>query len=127
MITKISSDLAKKVFQISGQNVYVCYQCGKCSAGCPVATEMDLLPNQVLHLVQLGDERVLECKSIWICAACFTCSVRCPRDIDLAKVMEALRLIILRKGIYKLDLRKIENIEIYPQIAVIAAARKLTG
>ncbi len=127
MLIKISSELAKKVFEISGQNVYACYQCGKCSAGCPVVNEMDLLPNQVIHLVQIGDERVLNCKAIWICAACFTCSVRCPRDVDLAKVMEALRLLTLRKGIYKLDLRRIENVEEYPQIALIAATRKYTG
>jgi len=127
LVTKISPELAKKVFAISGQNVYACYQCGKCSAGCPIADEMDLLPNQVIHMVQLGDEKVLESKAIWLCANCFTCTVRCPRDINLTAVMEALRLLTLRKGIYKLDLRKIEHVEEFPQIALIAAARKLTG
>ena len=127
MIRKIDMGLAKKVFEISGQNVYLCYQCGKCSAGCPVATEMDLLPNQIIHMVQIGNEKALEAKSIWICATCFTCSVRCPRGLDVAKVMEALRLIILRRGIYKLDLRKIKDIDKYPQIALVGASRKLTG
>jgi len=127
MIRSISDELAKKVFEISGQNVYACIQCGKCSAGCPISREMDLLPNQVIHLVRLGSELALKSKAIWLCANCYTCSVRCPRDINIAAIMEALRLITLRKGIYKLDLRRIENIEEYPQIALIAAARKLTG
>lgn len=123
----ISDELAKDVYRISGQNVYACYQCGKCSGGCPIISEMDYLPNQVIHMIQIGDETALKANAIWLCASCFTCTIRCPRGVDLAKVMEALRLIILRKGINRIDLRKLKNLHEYPQIALIAASRKYTG
>lgn len=127
MRLKINDRLAKEVYRISGQNVYACYQCGKCSGGCPVINEMDYLPNQIIHMIQIGDETALETKAIWLCASCFTCTIRCPRDVDLAKVMEALRLLKLRKGINRINLREIKDLSEYPQIALIAASRKYTG
>src|SRR4030042_6520449 len=97
---KLQSDFVKKVAEISGQDLLACNQCGKCSAGCPMCFAMDLLPNQIIRLVQLGiGEDIARAKTIWICASCFTCSVRCPRGVDLGKVMEALRLLTLRKNI----------------------------
>ena len=74
------------------ENPSLCYQCGKCSAGCPVADEMDLLPHQVIHLASLGmEERTLRSATIWICAGCYTCAVRCPNDINVTAVMDDLR------------------------------------
>lgn len=73
-------------------NVQDCFQCQKCSAGCPVAPEMDYTPNQVMQMVSLGmKERLLACKTIWVCASCYTCSTRCPNQIDIAGVMDWLR------------------------------------
>lgn len=89
-----------EVMEASGQNLQACYQCQKCSAGCPVAYAMDILPNQILRHIQYGHrEKVLGSKTIWICASCYTCSVRCPNDIDIARIMDALREIALRSGI----------------------------
>ncbi|MGA2368214.1 MAG: 4Fe-4S dicluster domain-containing protein [Dehalococcoidia bacterium] len=76
-----------------GQSISQCYQCGKCTAGCPVAYTMDLTPRRVIRALQLGMENELEnSSSMWICLSCLTCSARCPREIDIAGVMEALRL-----------------------------------
>ncbi|MGQ9508933.1 MAG: 4Fe-4S dicluster domain-containing protein [Thermodesulfobacteriota bacterium] len=89
-----------EVMEVSGQNLQACYQCQKCSAGCPVAYAMDILPNQVLRHIQYDHrEKVLGSKTIWICASCYTCSVRCPNDIDIARIMDSLREIALRSGI----------------------------
>ncbi len=88
-----------RVAHQSGENLLACYQCQKCSAGCPVAYAMDILPNQVIRMVQFGlREKVLASNTIWICASCYTCSVRCPNDIDIAKIMDVLRHIALRSG-----------------------------
>jgi heterodisulfide reductase subunit C len=88
------------VAQESGENFLACYQCQKCSAGCPVAYAMDVLPNQIIRMVQFGlRERVLSSNTIWICASCYTCSVRCPNDIDIAKTMDVLRHIALKSKV----------------------------
>ena len=98
MTPKENSFLSEMV-QASGVNFQACYQCQKCSAGCPVVDAMDLLPNQVLRHIQYGHrERVLNSKTIWICASCYTCSVRCPNDIDVAKIMDTLRHMAIRSG-----------------------------
>ncbi len=61
---------------------------------------MDYLPNQIIRMVQLGmEDKVLSSHTIWLCAGCETCTTRCPREIDLAKVMDALRIIALRRKI----------------------------
>ena len=74
------------------ENASHCYQCSKCSAGCPVAEEMDMLPHQIIHSVALGEEEAaLDSIAIWICAGCYTCAVRCPNDINIASVMDDLR------------------------------------
>ena len=89
----------ERVEELSGENVYACYQCGRCSAGCPVASEMDVLPNQVIRLVQMGlAEDVLHSKTLFLCASCFTCQSRCPKGIDMARVMEAVRHLLDPKG-----------------------------
>jgi len=99
MILKDISFLPE-IVQASGENLQACYQCQKCSAGCPVVEAMDLLPNQVLRHIQYGHrERVLGSKTIWICASCYTCSVRCPNNIDIARIMDTLRHIALRSGV----------------------------
>jgi heterodisulfide reductase subunit C len=79
-------------------NVRDCFQCQKCSAGCPVAFAMDYKPSQVIQMVSLGmKDRLLACKTIWICASCYTCSTRCPNEIDIAGVMDRLRQTALKE------------------------------
>lgn len=73
-------------------NVPDCYQCGKCTAGCPVAPRMDLMPNQIVHLNQSGPaERAWRAEAIWQCVSCRTCTTRCPKSVDVAGVMDAMR------------------------------------
>ncbi|MCR8433224.1 MAG: 4Fe-4S dicluster domain-containing protein [Candidatus Korarchaeota archaeon] len=120
------TNLADKILEITGEDVYLCYFCGKCGAGCPMADKMDHLPYQVIHMVQLNDMNALNAKSIWICATCFTCSVRCPRNLDVARIMEGLRTIKVRAQQQTIDLRKVEDLEKLPPIALVAAGRKYT-
>ncbi|MGO9115122.1 MAG: 4Fe-4S dicluster domain-containing protein [Thermoguttaceae bacterium] len=84
---------------LSGTNLRDCYQCGKCSAGCPMADSMDVLPNRLIRLVQLGQaEKAISAESIWKCVSCMTCTARCPKSVDCAGVMDALRQIAFERG-----------------------------
>jgi len=127
---KLHSDFVKKVEEISGQDLLSCYQCGKCSAGCPMAFAMDILPNQVIRLVQLGmEEDVARAETPGLCASCITCAARCPRGVDLSRVMEAVRLLTLRKNINMVEPSNIakETIAELPQIALVSSFRKCTS
>ena len=82
----------RKVEALSGTSVRRCFQCGKCSAGCPMTSFMEHPPNRIVRLLQLGQyERVLAGRSIWYCASCETCATRCPNKVNLAAIMDALR------------------------------------
>jgi len=123
----LRGELRGQIAELSEQNVLACYQCGKCSAGCPSIEAMDVPPSQVIRLVQLGQvEEASKSKTIWLCAACQTCKVRCPRGVDLSRIMEALRQIVLRENVDYTHPNKIskEDLEGLPQIALIASFRK---
>jgi heterodisulfide reductase subunit C len=127
---KIKSDFVKKIEEISGQPLLACYQCGKCSAGCPAVAEMDILPNQVIRFAQLGlKEELLEARSVWVCASCYTCNVRCPKGIKIAEVMEAVRQVLLRQRRDHVDVRKLTDKERtgVPAIALVSNFRKFTS
>ncbi|MHC4715363.1 MAG: 4Fe-4S dicluster domain-containing protein [Planctomycetota bacterium] len=88
----LHSDFRRRVEQLSGQNLGDCYQCGKCSGGCPVAADLAVPPNAVVRMVQLGlEEAALSNETIWHCAACGTCNGRCPMGIDIVCIMDTLR------------------------------------
>jgi len=127
---KIKDPFVTKVEELSGQNLLACYQCGKCSAGCPAVSEMDILPNQIIRYAQLGfKDELLRSKSIWICASCFTCNARCPKGINIAEVIEAIRQILLRKREDHLKVEKLSDSEKgdVPPIAIISSMRKFTS
>lgn len=127
-IKKKNNDFTAKVMELSGENINLCEQCGICTTSCPMADDMDITPSQIMHLVKIGDESVLQTEAIWFCASCYSCTVRCPRGIDLSKVTEALRAMLLRKGINKVELEDIgEKEEEIPTIALVSISRKFTG
>ena len=88
----MQSEFLATVERLSGQNISACYQCGKCSGGCPVLPDVELSPNRVIRMVQLGlKDEVLGSESIWCCTACGTCNGRCPMGIDIVRILDALR------------------------------------
>jgi heterodisulfide reductase subunit B len=100
MTISFKTDLAQEITIRSGENVFLCYQCKKCTAGCPVASYFDLTPHQVLRACQFGQsDLVLNSRTISICAACETCSTRCPQGIDIARIMDELEIMAQEQGI----------------------------
>lgn len=89
------TQLARKIDRETEINVAKCYQCGKCAAGCPLASDMDLTSSAVLRLLQYNteatDTEVLRSKAIWLCVSCEMCYSRCPNQIDIPTVMDFLR------------------------------------
>ena len=98
-MTQTALAFADEIALCSGENVNVCYQCGKCTCGCPVAFNMDLTPTQTMHAVRLGmKDTVLNSRTIWICASCETCTTRCPQGIDIATIMDELKIMARAQG-----------------------------
>ena len=85
---------------LSEQKTSTCYQCQKCTNGCPMTFAMDIYPHQVMHNIQLNSiDDVLNSDTIWVCASCETCTARCPNEIDIAHVMDTLRQLSVKKGV----------------------------
>lgn len=125
----VSDEFLQKIKELSGQNVHLCMQCGTCAGSCPMTDHMYFSVRKVMHIAQLGIEKMLDnLNTYWVCASCHTCSVRCPRGIDIARVMEALRQITLRKNFNFIEPSQMppETIRKCPQIAMVASFRKFT-
>jgi len=124
---------------ICGENVLECYQCGECTAGCPAAFGMDIAPNQVMRMAQLGfADEVLGSSAIWLCAGCETCATRCPRGVALSKVMDACRQMSVASGkvtknqanVLKMHEELLRQIQIFGrvhEISMIGAFKMRTG
>jgi heterodisulfide reductase subunit C2 len=93
--TDAPEDLRSVLKQDTGVDVLKCYQCGKCSAGCPLSSEMDYTPSYLMRMLQTGaaalEEKVLRSLTIWLCLSCEMCYARCPMDIEIPKIMDFLR------------------------------------
>lgn len=101
-LSTVSEDDLKRAAKIARDvdvNLDDCYQCGKCSAGCSMAHAMDLMPRQVIRLLQLGfTDRALDAKAPWICVNCEICSARCPQGVDICDVMLSVRRTAKKSG-----------------------------
>jgi heterodisulfide reductase subunit C len=105
------NDLSQEVLDSTGVSSAKCYQCGKCSAGCPMAGEMDYPPSMIMRFLQTGiesnDTKVLASKSIWYCLTCGTCKSRCPQEVDIPVVMDHLRKLSIERHLVHRDAKKI--------------------
>ncbi|MGB8993498.1 MAG: 4Fe-4S dicluster domain-containing protein [Desulfobaccales bacterium] len=98
-LLEASPALSERLAAALPVSVSACFQCKKCSGGCPLAFAMDLLPDQVIRLAILGqEEALLRCRTIWVCSACETCTTRCPNGIDIAGTMDWLKEEALKRG-----------------------------
>jgi heterodisulfide reductase subunit C len=104
-----SKEFKKKLIAITSQDPALCYQCGKCSAGCPVREFAEAAPNRVVRYVQIGrHDLAMSSPTIWLCAGCQTCTSRCPQGFDLAKFMDAVKEIAIASGVVPGDKKEEE-------------------
>jgi heterodisulfide reductase subunit C len=97
MVVTISRDksargIARRIREISGVDLSKCYQCKKCTSGCPVSGMAQCPPSEIMRRLHLGaGDELLDSDILWMCVSCETCSTRCPMGLDVAAVMDALR------------------------------------
>ncbi|MBM4024239.1 MAG: heterodisulfide reductase subunit C [Planctomycetes bacterium] len=96
---KSARGLLKQVQELSGVDVSKCYQCKKCTSGCPVSSLAKCPPSEMMRRLHLDmGEELLHSDILWMCVSCETCSARCPMGIDVAAVMDALRKLAVQRG-----------------------------
>lgn len=121
-------NMKEEILRMSGVNPKKCMKCGKCSGTCPAYDEMEYHPHQFVSMVDKGDiEPLLNSQSIYKCLSCFACTQRCPRDVEPAKLIEALRLCVIRQqgqNYMKSDEIPALLDEELPQQAIVSAMRK---
>ncbi|KPJ72889.1 hypothetical protein AMJ52_04785 [candidate division TA06 bacterium DG_78] len=122
-------DFTRRIEEISDQKISDCYQCGRCTAGCPFAKFMDVPPNMVIRFIQLQlKDEVLAASGPWFCAACLVCQTRCPRGVDIPRLMEAVRVFHLRAKQGVIDVNNIDKEFMLdaPPLALMSAFSKYT-
>jgi len=88
----VSRSFTEEVIERSGQNIFACYQCRRCAAGCPVASEIGMSPDRLIRLIIMGDsDGALQNELVWHCVSCYTCGTRCPNQIQTARVVDTLK------------------------------------
>ena len=124
---KVTKD---EILAISGVNPRKCVKCGRCSATCPNYDAMEYHPHQFVSMVENGEiEKLMASKSIYMCLSCMACIERCPRQVEPAKLVEAIRLAVERQQ----DMNHLKPDDVpakldpdLPQQAIVSAFRKYT-
>ncbi len=120
--------MKEQILRTSGVNPLKCMRCGKCSGTCPAYDEMEYHPHEFVYMVERGDiEPLLKSESLYKCLSCFACVDRCPRDVEPAKLVEAVRLMVIRQqGKNHLKPDQIPELldDELPQQAIVSALRK---
>lgn len=118
----------EQIIRMSGVDVRKCMRCGKCSGTCPSYDEMEYHPHQFVYMVEKGDiEPLLNSRSLYKCLSCFACVERCPRNVEPAKLVEAVRLVAIRRqgmNHMKPDAVPEKLDPDLPQQAIVSALRK---
>jgi heterodisulfide reductase subunit C len=93
--------LARDLQSLTGENVMLCYQCKKCTLGCPAAYTMKMKPHEMMRAIQLGlTEEIYWSGMIWMCLSCETCNTRCPQGIGILRLINGLREMARRFDYY---------------------------
>ena len=119
-VKKMDSSFLEEVSERSGENLSLCYQCLKCTAGCPTAPHMEFRPNNIIRMIQMGKKQeVMGSSAIWFCVYCQTCGTRCPNEIHIGVLMDTLREMAMEEGVHA----KEKNIHLFHE-AFIQSVRR---
>ncbi len=117
-----------EILRISGTDPKKCMKCGKCTGSCPAYDEMEYHPHQFVSMINDGKvDALLASEAVYSCLTCFACAQRCPRGVEPAKLIEAVRLLAIRKkGKNRMSAEDVAGFadEDIPQQAIVSAFRK---
>lgn len=127
-MTVTEKEVSRQILQLSGANANLCIRCGRCTAACPVAGQMDQKPHRFASLLLHGQaDTLIRSNSIWLCLSCMACSERCPRGVDPARLVEGVRQYAVRpRGMAHFLPDQVPDVvdDEMPQQALMAALRK---
>jgi len=90
--TKIDPALSSKLQKLGATRLVRCYNCGTCTAICPLSEEDAEFPRTLIRYAIIGaEEKLLSSPGLWLCYYCGECSDSCPRDADPGAFLMAAR------------------------------------
>jgi len=92
MSTAVDPTFLHKLERFGAFDVNACFNCGNCTAVCPLSEGHDTFPRKMIRYAQIGDrDRLLACKELWLCYYCGECSDTCPRQAEPGEFMASAR------------------------------------
>lgn len=93
---ELDDELWQKVYDLTAGAMNPCFQCGTCTAACPLLSFLGrpLSARRILRRAQLGIDDDME--EIWLCNACRACEVRCPREVHIVEAIMGLRALAFK-------------------------------
>jgi len=89
---RVNPDVLAELREYGAKNVEACFNCGNCTAVCPLTTEEESFPRKMIRYAQVGmTDELLGSKELWLCYNCGECSETCPRQADPSTFMMAAR------------------------------------
>jgi heterodisulfide reductase subunit C len=97
---KIDPEFKNELMRVPGGETFKnCYQCGVCTATCPIARFTEVFrPNKIIHMAKLGIREVLKDDTVWLCVVCYSCREKCPQGVEVADVIRALKNMAVENG-----------------------------
>lgn len=120
-------DMINDIIKLGGEGIRKCYQCGTCTAICPLSEEYGIIPpRRMIKYVQLGlKDKIVSSIAPWLCFQCGDCSESCPKEADPSELMMVLRRYTIQKyswgGVASIFYSKIKSIFTITILSILLA------
>jgi len=112
-VSNLDSRFTDRVLkQLGGEALRACFQCGLCTASCPISSiDARYSPRRIIKRTLLGmRDQVLNDRFIWLCSYCFLCQERCPQDVRPPEIMTVLKNLAVEASLFPSSVAKMMEV-----------------